>query len=113
QILFGLYITRWFHLSSPALPVAGINTPGSVGFHLIDRIRHLILPSLVLAVQILAVYSRYMRASMLEVLHSDFLRTARAKGLRERWVIFWHAMRNALIAISTLLALDICPIASR
>ena len=71
QILFGLYITRWFHLSSPALPVAGINTPGSVGFHLVDRIRHLILPSLVLAVQILAVYSRYMRASMLDVLHSD------------------------------------------
>ena len=94
------------------LPVAGINTPGTFGFHLIDRIRHLILPSLVLAVQILAVYSRYMRASMLEVLHSDFLRTARAKGLRERRVIFRHAMRNALIPITTQLAIDIGLIAS-
>ena len=87
QILFGLYLTKWFHLSSPFLPVAGITTPGNVGFHLVDRIRHLILPSLVLAVQILAVYSRYMRASMLDVLHSDYLRTARAKGLSERRVI--------------------------
>jgi len=112
QIFFGIYLTRWLHLTSPLLPVAGINTPGTFGFHLIDRIRHLILPSLVLAVQILAVYSRYMRASMLEVLHSDFLRTARAKGLRERRVIFRHAMRNALIPITTQLAIDIGLIAS-
>jgi len=112
QIFFGIYLTRWLHLTTPLLPVAGINTPGTFGFHLIDRIRHLILPSLVLAVQILAVYSRYMRASMLEVLHSDFLRTARAKGLRERRVIFRHAMRNALIPITTQLAIDIGLIAS-
>jgi len=112
QILFGIYLTRWLHLTTPLLPVAGINTPGTFGFHLVDRIRHLILPSLVLAVQILAVYSRYMRASMLEVLHSDYLRTARAKGLRERRVIFRHAMRNALIPITTQLAIDIGLIAS-
>ena len=77
-----------------------------------DRIRHLVLPSIVLAVQIVAVYSRYMRASMLEVLHSDYLRTARAKGLRERRVIVRHAMRNALIPITTQLAIDIGLIAS-
>ena len=112
QILFGLYITRWFHLSSPLLPVAGISTPGTVGFHLLDRIRHLVLPSIVLAVQILAVYSRYMRASMLDVLHSDYLRTARAKGLSERRVIVRHAMRNALIPITTQLAIDVGLIAS-
>jgi peptide/nickel transport system permease protein len=112
QIFFGIYLTKWFHLSYPLLPVAGISTPGSVGFHLIDRIRHLILPALVLAVQILAVYSRYMRASMLDVLHSDYLRTARAKGLRERRVIVRHAMRNALIPITTQLAIDIGLIAS-
>jgi peptide/nickel transport system permease protein len=112
QIFFGIYLTRWFHLSSPLLPVAGINTPGTFGFQLIDRIRHLILPSMVLAVQIIAVYSRYMRASMLEVLHSDYLRTARAKGLKERRVIARHAMRNALIPITTQLAIDIGLIAS-
>src|SRR5207247_7908376 len=99
------------HLTTPLLPVAGINTPGTFGFHLVDRIRHLILPSLVLAVQILAVYSRYMRASMLEVLHSDYLRTARAQGLRERRVIFRHAMRNALIPLTTQVALDVGAIA--
>ena len=64
-----------------------------------------------LAVQIIAVYSRYMRASMLEVMHSDYLRTARAKGLRERRVIARHAMRNALIPITTQLAIDVGAIA--
>src|SRR5437764_484077 len=91
--------------------IARLTTPGTVGFHLLDRMRHLVLPSIVLAVQIIAVYSRYMRASMLEVMHSDYLRTARAKGLRERRVIARHAMRNALIPITTQLALDVGAIA--
>ena len=59
------------------------------------------------AVQQVAVYSRYMRASMLEVLNSDYLRTARAKGIMERRVIFRHAMRNALIPVTTFAAIDI------
>jgi peptide/nickel transport system permease protein len=107
QIFFGVTITKWFHLHNPALPIAGLYTPGHVGFDLVDRLRHLILPMLVLAVQIIAVYSRYMRASMLEVLHSDYLRTARAKGLRERRVVVRHAMRNALIPLTTQVALDV------
>jgi peptide/nickel transport system permease protein len=111
QIFFGIYITRWFHLSSPIFYTAGLYSPGQLGFNLVDRMRHLVLPMLVLAVQIIAVYSRYMRASMLEVLHSDYLRTARAKGLRERRVIFRHAMRNALIPITTQVALDVGAIA--
>jgi peptide/nickel transport system permease protein len=111
QIFFGVYIVKWFHLTQPLFPVAGIATPGTVGFHLLDRLRHLVLPSIVLAVQIIAVYSRYMRASMLEVMHSDYLRTARAKGLRERRVIARHAMRNALIPITTQLAIDVGAIA--
>jgi peptide/nickel transport system permease protein len=111
QVLFGVYLTRWLHLSNPFLPIAGLYTPGTVGFHLLDRLRHLVLPMLVLAVQIIAVYSRYMRASMLEVLHSDYLRTARAKGLRERRVIVRHAMRNALIPLTTQVALDVGAIA--
>ncbi len=112
QLFFGIYLTRWLHLGAPLLPVAGITTPGSFGFHLMDRLRHLILPAMVLAVQIIAVYSRYMRASMLDVMHSDYLRTARAKGLREGQVIIRHAMRNALIPITTQLAIDVGLIAS-
>jgi peptide/nickel transport system permease protein len=111
QIFFGVYLTKWLHLSSPFLPIAGLYTPGSVGFHLLDRIKHLILPMIVLAVQIIAVYSRYMRASMLEVLHSDYLRTARAKGIRERRVVVRHAMRNALIPLTTQVAIDVGAIA--
>jgi peptide/nickel transport system permease protein len=112
QLLFGVYLVKWFNLKQPPFAVAGMTTPGSEGFHLVDRVRHIVLPALVLAVQIIAVYSRYMRASMLEVLHSDFLRTARAKGLRERRVVFRHAMRNALIPITTQLALDVGAIAA-
>jgi peptide/nickel transport system permease protein len=106
QLFFGLYLTQWFNLRDPIFPPAGLYTPGEQGFDLLDRMRHLVLPMLVLAVQIIAVYSRYMRASMLEVLHSDYLRTARAKGLRERRVIFRHAMRNALIPLTTQVAID-------
>jgi peptide/nickel transport system permease protein len=107
QIFFGIQLTHWLNLKGPLLPTAGLYTPGHIGFDLVDRLKHLALPSLVLAVQIIAVYSRYMRASMLEVMHSDYLRTARAKGLRERRVVVRHAMRNALIPLTTQLALDI------
>ena len=107
QIFFGLYLTRWLHLKEPIFAIAGLHEPGVETFNLLDRIRHLVLPMLVLAVQIIAYYSRYIRASMLEVLHSDYLRTARAKGLRERRVIFRHAMRNALIPLTTQVALDL------
>jgi peptide/nickel transport system permease protein len=111
QIFFGVYLTQWLHLKEPIFAVAGLHTPGSEGFDLIDRIRHLVLPLLVVSVQIIAYYSRYIRASMLEVLHSDYLRTARAKGLRERRIILRHAMRNALIPLTTQVAIDVGAIA--
>jgi peptide/nickel transport system permease protein len=111
QLLFGLYLVRWFHLQEPIFFTAGMVQPGSIGFDLLDRVRHLVLPAIVLAVQLLAVYSRYMRASMLEVLNSDYLRTARAKGVRERKVIVNHGMRNALIPITTQAAIDLGGIA--
>jgi peptide/nickel transport system permease protein len=106
QLLFGLYMVRWLHLQEPFFFTAGLSTPGSVGFDLFDRLRHVALPAVVLAVQSIAVYSRYMRASMLEVLGSDYLRTARAKGVRERNVIIHHGMRNALIPLTTQAAID-------
>jgi peptide/nickel transport system permease protein len=107
QVFFGIYIVKWFHLSDPIFYITGMFKAGTTGFHLLDRVRHIVLPALVVAVQILAVYSRYMRASMLEVLQSDFMRTARAKGLPESRVIFRHAVRNALIPITTQLAIDV------
>ena len=70
---------------------------------LLDRVLHLILPVIVLTFINLAAYSRYMRASMLEVLKLDYVRTARAKGLPERVVVFKHALRNALIPLITIM----------
>jgi peptide/nickel transport system permease protein len=81
--------------------------PGHGLHFLIDRIQHLALPVTTLVVVNVAGYSRYMRASMLEVVNSDYVRTARAKGLTERRTIMKHAFRNALIPLTTLVALDL------
>jgi peptide/nickel transport system permease protein len=89
-------------------PIANLNSvdPGSGIDFVIDRAHHLVLPVLVLMVANVASYSRYMRASMLEVVNSDFVRTARAKGLPERRVTMKHAFRNALIPLVTVVALN-------
>lgn len=79
----------------------------TLGGKLRDRIMHLVLPTASLALALAAGIARYMRGSMLEVIRQDFVRTARAKGLPERSVIFKHALRNALIPIITLLGLYI------
>ncbi len=107
QLFFGVYLVDWLGLSEPIFYTAGMRSPGTEGFDLLDRLRHLALPALVLAVQLVAVYSRYMRASMLEVVNTDYMRTARAKGLRESKVIGKHGMRNAMIPVTTQLATDI------
>jgi peptide/nickel transport system permease protein len=75
------------------------------GGRFMDRARHLFLPAVALGVGSAAGVARYMRGAMLEVIHQDFIRTARAKGLSENTVIFKHALRNALIPIITLLGL--------
>ena len=72
----------------------------------LDRVQHMVLPIVTLAYVNVATYSRYQRASMLDVLHSDYIRTARAKGLSERTVTMKHALRNALIPIVTVAALN-------
>ena len=76
-----------------------------MGFNL-DYARHLVLPVATLCVQIVASWSRFQRASMLDVLGADYVRTARAKGVPRRKVIFKHALRNALIPFVTVMALD-------
>jgi peptide/nickel transport system permease protein len=105
QIIFVNIYLKW-HVR--IFYVAGLNStnPGH-GFHFfIDRVQHLVLPVLTLAIIGIAGYSRFMRASMLEVINADYVRTARAKGLIERRVLLKHAFRNALIPLMTLAAID-------
>jgi peptide/nickel transport system permease protein len=90
----------------PLLPAGGMKSLES-GFNLGDRIRHLILPVTMGAVGWVAWYSRFLRAGMLDVIHQDYIRTARAKGLGERLVMSRHALKNALIPMVTIVALDI------
>lgn len=88
----------------------GARTPtydGGTWGNLLDIGTHLVLPTLALMLTSVAVYSRYTRASMLEVMNHDYVRTARAKGLTERSVVLRHALRNGLIPITTLMAFDI------
>jgi peptide/nickel transport system permease protein len=84
---------------------AQLSSPNPSNFW-IDRLQHLALPVITLTVLGVAQFTRYMRASMLEVINSDYVRTARAKGLLERNVIMKHAFRNALIPLVTVVALD-------
>ena len=106
QLFFAVYLSRWLGRDTPILPTSGVYPPGQQGFDLWERARHLILPAMVVAIQIIAVYSRYMRATLLEVVNSDYMRTARSKGISERQVIVKHALRNALIPIVTVAAID-------
>jgi peptide/nickel transport system permease protein len=87
-----------------ALPSAGISSSDT--FDLGDRLQHLILPVVVLSVLYLAQWSRFMRSSMLEVLHTDYMRTAAAKGLDPFTVIMKHGFKNALIPLVTVIALS-------
>jgi peptide/nickel transport system permease protein len=103
---FGLLMILTFAVNLRWLPTSGMATVGA-DFDLVDRLRHLAMPALVLALVSAAGYSRFIRGSMLEVIHQDYIRTARAKGLRERLVILRHAAKNAALPFVTLLALDI------
>jgi peptide/nickel transport system permease protein len=87
------------------LPSAGISSGDT--FDLGDRIAHLILPTIVLSLLSLALYSRFMRSSLLEVLGTDYIRTAAAKGLNFRTILFKHGLKNALIPVVTILALSL------
>jgi peptide/nickel transport system permease protein len=91
----------------PLLPPGGMTSTNGLGFDLGDRIIHLILPVATGALGWVAWYSRFLRSSMLEVVHQDYIRTARAKGLPNWMVLYKHALRNALIPLITLLALDL------
>jgi len=101
-----VYVYQW--TGHRIFPIANLSSvdPGTGVHFWIDRAHHLVLPVFVLMVASIATYSRYMRASMLEVVNSDYVRTARAKGLTEQKVTMKHAFRNALIPLVTLVALN-------
>jgi peptide/nickel transport system permease protein len=110
---FGLILLLVFYMKlenpftgEPLFPAGGVATMGTP-FSITDRIHHLVLPVTMLAAGWVAWYSRFLRASMLETIHQDYVRTARAKGLAERLVILRHGFRNAAIPLVTLMALDV------
>jgi peptide/nickel transport system permease protein len=95
-----------FALKLGWLPVAGMTTVGQPG-SFFDSLKHLVLPACILGLGEAAPLIRYTRSSMLEVIRQDYVTTARAKGLRERAVIYRHALRNALIPLVTVIALGL------
>jgi peptide/nickel transport system permease protein len=105
QLLFAVYWSRWF--GSTLFPTSGVYPPGQMGFDLGLMVKHMVLPTFVVAIQIIAVYSRYMRSSLLDVLSTEYMRTARSKGISEARVLFRHGLRNALIPVTTIAALDV------
>ena len=105
QLVFAVYWSRWF--GKTLFPTSGVYPPGHTGFNLVLMLKHMALPMMVVAIQVIATYSRYMRSSLLDVMNSDFMRTARSKGISERQVLLKHGVRNALIPVVTIAALDI------
>jgi peptide/nickel transport system permease protein len=105
----GIMLVILFASVLPILPVSGMRAADASGggwLDVVDVLWHLILPTLTLALVYLAQYSRLARSSMLDVLGSDFIRTARAKGLAERVVLYKHALRNAVLPVITVLGLQ-------
>lgn len=103
---FGLLAIEFFAVQLPWFKFVGLHSGDSSAFD-VDYLKHLVLPVATLCVQIVASWSRFERASMLDVLGADYVRTARAKGVPRGRVIVRHAMRNALIPLVTVMALDI------
>ena len=91
---------RFFAYTGETSPIP----PGGIWDQFVDRVRHIVLPSLTLALGTAASFSRYQRNAMLDVLNEDFIRTARAKGLTRRRALFKHGLRTALIPLATLFA---------
>lgn len=91
---------------NPFFPVGGMNTYGREA-DILDTLWHLVLPVTALSLGWVAWYSRFLRSSMLDVLHEDYIRTARAKGVKDQVIYYKHALRNAILPLVTLIALDL------
>jgi peptide/nickel transport system permease protein len=101
--IFAVNFRKW---GLPYLPTVGMYDP-AVGKTTFELIKHLVLPVTTLAVISIAGYSRFVRSSVMEVLGQDYVRTARAKGLRAFYVVFRHALPNAALPFITIIGLDI------
>ena len=105
-MLIIIFAVKFKEFGWPSLPAAGMfPIRGEPSFF--ELVRHLILPVTVLSLASMARYTRYLRSSVLEVLNQDYIRTARAKGLATRVVVWKHALKNAVIPLLTLIMLDI------
>ncbi|TVP46998.1 MAG: ABC transporter permease [Halomonas sp.] len=102
---FGLVVIWFFSIELGWLPAGSRMTPGDGSF--MNRVHHLIGPALVLALVSTAIWSRYMRSSMLDVINQDYIRTARSKGISEWRILTRHALRNALLPMITILGLQL------
>ncbi len=102
QLVLGIYLASW--AGAHIFAISGIHSPGKDGF--VDLLQHLALPVTTLSLASLAQFARFQRGAMMEALSADYVRTARAKGLRDRSVNYKHALRNALLPTVTLLALS-------
>ena len=111
----GILLLIGFSLQFQWFPVAGmrdVTISGGFWVHFVDVARHLVLPTITLASIFLALYSRLSRATMMEVLGSDYVRTAKAKGLSQRQVVYKHALKNALSPVITLAGLQLSAVVS-
>ncbi len=105
-MLMYIFAVRFRQWGLPYLPISGMFDP-TVGRTFDQIARHLVLPVMTISLISIATYSRYIRSTMLEVINSDYIRTARAKGLSERRTLFVHAFKNASLPIVTLIGLDL------
>jgi peptide/nickel transport system permease protein len=105
QLIFAIYWQRWFGFS--LFPTSGVYPPGQQGFDLVLLLKHMAGPVIVVSIQIISTYARYMRSSLLDVSNAEYLRTAHSKGISPRRVLVRHALRNALIPVTTQAFLDI------
>jgi len=107
---FGLAVIYVFSVNLGWLPAGNRENIGDGAF--LDRLRHLVLPCIVLALVSTAVWSRYMRSSMLDVVNQDYIRTAKSKGVPAMRILFHHALRNALLPMITITGLHVSTLLS-
>ncbi len=106
DFFLGMILIFIFALKLGWFPTSGMTTAGTE-FSWSDNLRHLFLPALALALVRTSVFMRYTRASVLEVINDDYVRTARAKGMTERVVVANHILRNALIPVITVIGINL------
>jgi peptide/nickel transport system permease protein len=111
---FAMILMQFFALRLGWLPAVGMHSvdPSLEGGPFLDTVKHFIMPTIVLSLTSMASWTRYQRSSILEVMHQEYIRTGRAKGLGESALIVRHAIKNAMIPMITLLGLSIPAIVS-